>query len=127
MVYNSFSQPVAPFWLTFGISSAITGGNANIHDNFIDDQVQKACGSGCWIGYGIEAWGNGTVVTNNTIQGHWVNGVSIGPSTNLQVFKNTICGPEMSEHGFVLNQDNTKWAGESITDNTTSTSLQCPK
>jgi Right handed beta helix region len=127
--YNSISEPVTPFWVTFGISAAITGGNANIHDNFIDDQVEKTCGSGCWIGYGIEAWGTGTVATNNTIQGHWGNGVAIGPSTNLQVVKNAICGPEMSEpgNGFVVNQDNTKWPGEAIANNTTSTSLQCPK
>jgi hypothetical protein len=127
--FNSISQPVTPFWDTFGISTAITGGNANIHDNFIDDQVQKGCGSECWIGYGIEAWGNGTVVTNNTIQGHWGNGIAVGPSSNLQVFKNKICGPEMNEpgNGFVINQLNTKWVGESFTNNTTSPALVCPQ
>jgi hypothetical protein len=127
--FNSISQPVTPFWATFGISTAITGGNANVHDNFIDDQVEKTCGSGCWIGYGIEAWGNSTVVTNNTIQGHWGNGVAIGPSTNLKVLTNAICGPEMSEsgNGFVVNEDNTRWVGEAITNDKTSALVQCPK
>jgi Right handed beta helix region len=128
VAYNTISQPITPFWLTYGISAAITGGNANVHDNLIDDQVEKTCGSGCWIGYGIEAWGNGTVITNNTIQGHWGNGVAIGPSTNLQVIKNKICGPEMGEPGggFVDNQDNTRWPGEVMANNATSTALTCP-
>ena len=125
--YNSFSQPVVPFFATFGISAAITGGNATIHDNFIDDQVDKTCGSGCWIGYGVEAWGAGTVVTRNTIQGHWGNGVAIGPSSNLQVTNNKICGLEMSQsgNGFVVNQDNTRWTGEVMAPNVTSSALVC--
>ncbi len=125
--YNTYSAPVVPFWVTFGISAAISGGNAYIHNNLIDDQVQKACGSTCWIGYGVEAWGVGTVVTNNTIQGHWGNGVAIGPSTNLKVMNNLICGPEMSQtgNGYVVNQQSTKWAGELISANKTSPSLVC--
>ncbi len=126
---NTYTAPLVPFWLTFGISAAISGGNANIHDNLIDDQVQQACGTGCWIGYGVEAWGPGTLVTNNTIQGHWGNGVAIGPSSNLHVLTNKICGPEMGKpgNGFVVNQQNTKWAGELISGNTTSTAMTCPK
>ena len=125
--YNSYTQPIAPFWTTFGISAAITGGGANIHDNFVDDQVQQACGSGCWIGYGIEAWGAGTIVTGNIIQGHWGNGVAVGPSSNLHVTNNKICGPEMAEsgNGFVDNQDNTTWPGEVLKPNTTSSALTC--
>ena len=122
--FNSFSQPVTPYWITFGISSAIYGGGANIHDNFIDDQI---CTSGCWVGYGIEAWGNGTIVTNNTIQGHWINGVAIGPSTNVQVIKNKVCGTQMSQgNQYVVNQDNTRWGGEVIANNITSSAMQCP-
>ena len=81
--YNQITQPLYPFWLTFGISNAITGGGSTIHDNLLDDQVKEACGAGCYVGYGIETWGNGSTVANNTIQGHWGNGVAIGPSTNL--------------------------------------------
>jgi hypothetical protein len=89
--------------------------------------VQKTCGSGCWIGYGVEAWGAGTVVTRNTIQGHWGNGVAIGPSSNLQVTNNKICGLEMSQsgNGFVVNQDNTRWTGEVMAPNVTSSALVC--
>ena len=125
--YNSFSQPLSPFWDTFGISAAITGGNASVHDNFIDDQVQQSCGSGCWIGYGIEAFGKGTVITRNTIQGHWGNGVAVGPSTSLQVVNNKICGPEMAESGneFVGNELGTQWSGEVLAPNTTSSALTC--
>jgi Right handed beta helix region len=125
--YNTYSAPVAPFWATFGISAAITNGNAYIHDNLIDDQVQQACGSGCWIGYGVEAWGPGTLVTNNTIQGHWGNGVAIGPSSNLNVVNNKLCGPEMSKNGnsYVVNQQNTKWIGEVIASNSTTPAMVC--
>ena len=125
--YNSFSVPVTPYWDTFGISAAITGGNAYVHDNLVDDQVEKACGDECWIGYGIEAWGVGTVISGNTIQGHWGNGVAIGPSSNLHVTNNKICGLEMSQPGnsFVANQDNTNWPGEVVTPNTTSAALTC--
>jgi hypothetical protein len=127
--YNTYTTPLVPFWNTFGISAAISGGNAYIHDNLIDDQVQQACGATCWIGYGVEAWGVGTLVTNNTIQGHWGNGVAIGPSTNLHVVTNKICGPEMSKtgNGYVVNQQNTKWGGELISANTSSTAMVCPK
>jgi hypothetical protein len=125
--HNTFTQPITPYWITFGISAAITGGNANIHDNMIDDQTQKQCGAKCWIGYGVEAWGVGTVVKNNTIQGHWGNGVAIGPSTNLQVVGNKICGPDMAlpGNGYVVNQRNTKWAGELVASNATSTGVKC--
>ena len=124
---NTYSQPIAPYWLTFAISAAITGGNAYIHNNLIDDQIQQACGSGCWVGYGVEAWGVGTVVTGNTIQGHWGNGVAIGPSSGVKVTNNKICGPEMAEpgNGFVDNQQNTVWPGEVTSPNTTSTALTC--
>jgi Right handed beta helix region len=125
--YNTYSAPLSPFWATFGISAAIMSSNANIHDNLIDDQVKQTCGNGCWTGYGIEAWGVGTLVTNNTIQGHWGDGVAIGPSSNLHVVNNKICGQEMSSNGngYVVNQQNTRWSGELISGNTTSSALVC--
>jgi hypothetical protein len=129
LAYNQISKPVYPWWLTFGISIAITGVDAAVHDNLLDDQVQKACGSACWIGYGIEAWGNDTIVKDNTIQGHWGNGVAIGPSKNLRVIDNKICGPEMSEPGdaYVTNQQNTQWSGEVIEGNADSKATTCAK
>jgi hypothetical protein len=127
--YNEITQPLYPFWVTFGISNAITGGGSNIHDNLVDDQVPEACGANCYVGYGIETWGNGSTVVNNTIQGYWGNGVAIGPSSNLHVTGNHICGPEMAKppSGYVVNQQNTKWRGEVIANNTTSTSTVCAK
>lgn len=129
IAYNTISQPIYPFWATFGISDAINTGSSNVHDNLVDDQVPQACGSGCYISYGIEAFGNGTVIANNTVQGYWGNGVAIGPSTNLHVTGNHICGPEMSKPGneYITHQLVPHWSGEVISNNTTSASTVCGK
>jgi hypothetical protein len=123
--FNTYSQPLAPFWDTFGISVAITGGNAIVHDNQINADNPIDCTGLCRAAYGIEAWGIGTTVTNNVIQGHWLNGVAIGPSQNLTVANNKVCGPEMQNTGYVINQRGVQWSGESITSNVLSTQLTC--
>ncbi len=127
--YNNLSKPLAPWKLTFGISAAIGGGsNANIHDNMVDDQVESVCGSGCWVGIGIEAWGNSTKVVNNTVRGYWATGVAVGASSNLLVEDNALCGPDMANNDmYISNENGYSHSGEVFKSNTESTSTSCSR
>lgn len=124
VAYNNMSKPLAPWKLTFGISAAIGGSNTTIHDNIVDDQVQSVCGVGCWVGIGIEAWGNATKVIDNTVRGYWGAGIAVGGSTNLLVEDNAICGPDMG-NTFVSNENPYAHPGEVFTNNQTSTATYC--
>jgi hypothetical protein len=124
VAYNNISKPLAPWKLTFGISAALEGTNTTIHDNIVDDQLASVCGAGCWVGIGIEAWGNSTKVINNTVRGYWGNGVAVGESSNLLVENNVLCGPEMS---FVSNENPYVHLGEVFANNITSAATYCSK
>ena len=126
VAYNNISKPLSPWMLTFGISAAIGGGSGlTIHNNFVDDQLPAVC-SGCWVGIGIEAWGNNTQVLNNTVRGYWATGVAVGLSTNVLVEKNAICGPEMAINNMYISNENPySHVGEVFQSNTTSTATTC--
>jgi hypothetical protein len=126
VAYNNISKPLSPWKLTYGISAALGGTNTAIHNNMVDDQVESVCGSGCWVGIGIEAWGNGTQVMNNTVRGYWITGVAVGASSNLLVEDNALCGPDMEKNNFYISNENGySHSGEVFKNNTTSTSLTC--
>ncbi len=126
VAYNNISKPLAPWKLTFGISAALGGTNTTIHDNIVDDQLPSVCGAGCWVGIGIEAWGNATKVMNNTVRGYWEAGIAVGASTNLLVENNVICGPDMGGI-FVSNENPYAHPGEVFANNKTSTATYCSK
>jgi hypothetical protein len=126
VAYNSLSAPLSPWKLTYGISAATGGSGLDIHNNMVDDQVESVCGPGCWVGIGIEAWGNSTKVLNNTVRGYWITGVAVGASSNLLVEGNAICGPDMANNNFYISNENGySHSGEVFKNNTTSTATNC--
>ncbi len=122
VAYNNVSKPLLPWRESFGISAAMVGSNAIVHDNIVDDQLNCA-GSGCFVGIALEAWGNSTQVYNNTLRGYWGWGVAVGTSTNARVQNNTICGPVMR---FVINEPHPVTSAL-FSSNTTSTALYCSR
>lgn len=122
VAYNNVSKPLTPWRNSFGISAAMVGSNAIVHDNIVDDQL-NCVGSGCWVGIALEAWGNSTQVYNNTLRGYWGWGVAVGASTNVRVHDNVICGPDMR---FVIDEPHPV-SGEVFSNNRTSTALYCSR
>jgi Right handed beta helix region len=122
VAYNNVSKPLTPWRGSFGISAAMVGVNATVHDNIVDDQL-PCLGSGCWVGIALEAWGNSTQVFNNTLRGYWGWGVAVGTSTNVKVNNNVICGPKMV---FVIDEPHPV-SGEVFSSNTTSKALYCSR
>jgi Pectate lyase superfamily protein len=90
MTGNKFTNFLNPFWDSFGISFAASTCSAVIKNNTLI-AMPTATTFGRY-GYGIEAWGTGTQVMNNSIQGNWNLGVAIGWSANLTVTGNYLCG-----------------------------------
>jgi hypothetical protein len=131
VAYNKVSEPLNGWALTYGLSiaaSSDSGTGITVHDNLVnaDTPVGAACkGSGCYYPYGIEAWGTGTQVYNNTIEGLWGHGVSIGAASNLSITKNTICGPNMAKNNSFVDFEYGSEPGTIIQDNTTSANMTC--
>ncbi len=131
VAYNKVSEPLNAWALTFGLSiaaSSNSGAGIIVHDNLInaDTPVGADCrGSGCYYPYGIEAWGTGTQVYNNSIEGLWGNGVAIGAASNLSVINNTICGPNMAQNNTFVDFEYGSEPGTVIQGNNTSASMTC--
>jgi hypothetical protein len=131
VAYNKVSQPLNAWALTFGLSIAATsnsGTGISVHDNLVnaDTPLGASCaGSGCYYPYGVEAWGAGTQVYNNTIEGLWNHGVAIGAASNLSVTKNYICGPSLAQNNTFVDFEYGSEPGTVIQGNTTSASMTC--
>jgi len=131
VAYNTLKEPLNGWALTYGLSiaaSSDSGTGIIVHDNLIDADtpVGADCrGSGCYYPYGIEAWGTGTKVYNNTVEGLWGHGVSIGSATNLSVTDNTICGPNMQADNSFVDYEYGSEPGTVIQGNTTTAALTC--
>lgn len=131
IAYNKVSSPLNAWALTYGLSIAATsnsGTGIKVHDNIINGNtpVGADCrGSGCYYPYGIEAWGTGTQVYNNTIEGLWMHGVAIGAAQNLSVTNNTICGPNMAADNTFVDFEYGSEPGTVITGNNDSASMTC--
>jgi hypothetical protein len=128
---NTVSEPLNAWALTFGLSIAATsqsGTGISVHDNLVngDTPVGAGCtGSGCYYPYGIEAWGTGTQIYNNTIEGLWNHGVAIGDASGLSVTGNTICGPNMAANNTFVDFEYGSEPNTTISGNTTSSSMTC--
>jgi hypothetical protein len=131
IAYNKISEPLNAWALTFGISMAATsqsGTGVIVHDNLVngDTPAGAGChGSGCYYPYGIEAWGTGTKIYNNTIEGLWNHGVAIGVASDLSVTSNNICGPNMAANNTFVDFEYGSEPGTVINGNKTSSAMTC--
>jgi polygalacturonase len=86
---NTFSDFLQPFWNTYGLSIVPDGGTNTIIRNNV---LVGSPTSSIRYGYGIEASGHGTSVTDNRIQGLFSAGIAVGTSDNIVVTNNYLCG-----------------------------------
>ncbi len=110
---NTFSDFLEPFWNTYGLSIVPDGGtNTIIRGNVLVGSPTTVIR----YGYGIEASGHGTSVTNNRIQGLFSAGIAIGASDNIAVTNNYLCGSPGTMQ--ILVESGTQPPGVVVTPNT---------
>lgn len=132
VAFNSFSLPLNPYFPSFGFS--LTAGlNMIFHDN-VSNSNSATTGP-----YGVEIAGISTQAYNNTVEGQWAAGFSIGNTTAISITNNNICGPSMNanpssgstpsvgnSNGFISWQGSAGAGPNSFTGNTTSSASTCP-
>jgi hypothetical protein len=119
---NIVSNPLNPFWLTYGISAAAstnTGKGIIVQNNTViaNTPLDKLKAKGNYYPYGIEAWGNNTVVRNNRVIGLWGIGIGIGSAHDMLVENNLICG-KVTTYGKSINQYYGPQPGTRLLENT---------
>jgi hypothetical protein len=125
---NIVSNPLNPFWLTYGISAAAstnTGKGIIVQNNTViaNTPLDKSIAKGNYYPYGIEAWGNNTVVRNNRVIGLWGIGIGIGAAHDMLVENNLICG-KVTTYGKSINQYYGPQPGTRLLENTVA--RNCP-
>jgi Chitobiase/beta-hexosaminidase C-terminal domain len=125
--YNSYENPLNPFFGTMGISSACCNTGATEPGTIDSNNVLIANNpsvAGNYIAYTIEFWGNGAQANNNLIQGYWANGIVWGlGGGDWEILNNNICGPYMNGgQGSYIADEESDPDVPTITGNVTSTS-----
>ncbi len=105
---NMISNPLNPFWLTYGMSVAATTKTGNgivVQNNTVvaNTPLDLSVNPKNYYPYGIEVWGTNTVVRNNRVIGLWGIGIGIGAAHNMVVEKNLICG-KVTGYGKSINE-----------------------
>lgn len=105
---NTVSDPLNPYWLTYGISVAATtktGKGIIVQNNTVvaNTPLDLSVNRGNYYPYGIEVWGTNTLVRNNRVIGLWGIGIGIGAARNMMVERNLICGI-VTSYGKSINQ-----------------------
>jgi hypothetical protein len=123
---NVVSNPLNPFWLTYGMSVAAstnTGRGIIVQNNTViaNTPLDKSINKGNYYPYGIEVWGTNTVVRDNRVIGLWGIGIGIGAALDMLVEKNLICGL-VTTYGKSINQyygpqPGTQLVGNNVTRN----------
>lgn len=93
--YNSFTNPLDPYWWTYPISlanPAPSGGSvAIIRYNYIVSALPKYGMNGP-NGYGIEAGSANLQIYGNTVAGPWGTGITYDGAPNSTIHDNFLCG-----------------------------------
>jgi Pectate lyase superfamily protein/Ricin-type beta-trefoil lectin domain-like len=93
--YNSFTQPLKPYWWTYPISlanPAPTGGSgAIVRYNYIVSALPDYGMSGP-TGYGIEGMSAYLQIYGNTLAGPWQIGITYDGAPNSTIHDNFLCG-----------------------------------
>jgi hypothetical protein len=93
--YNSFTNPLDPYWWTYPISLANPapsgGSGAIIRYNYIVSALPKYGMNGP-NGYGIEAGSANLQIYGNTLAGPWGTGITYDGAPNSSIHDNFLCG-----------------------------------
>ena len=105
---NIVSDPLNPYWLTYGISvaaSTTTGNGIIVQNNTVIANIplDTSVNAANYYPYGLEVWGTNTMVRNNRVIGLWGIGIGIGFAHNMMVENNLICG-KVTSYGKSINQ-----------------------
>ena len=105
---NIVSDPLNPYWLTYGMSVAATtktGKGIIVQNNTVIANIplDTSVNPGNYYPYGIEVWGTNTIVRNNRVIGLWGIGIGIGAARNMVVEKNLVCG-KVASYGKSIHQ-----------------------
>ena len=105
---NMVTNPLNPYWLTYGISVAAdstTGNGIIVRNNTVvaNTPLDLSVAPKNYYPYGLEVWGTNTQVTNNHVIGLWGIGIGIGSARNMNVDSNLICG-KVTSYGKSINQ-----------------------
>jgi Pectate lyase superfamily protein len=125
---NVVSSPLNPYWLTYGMSIAATtntGKGIIVQNNTViaDTPLDLSINPKNYYPYGIEVWGNNTIVRNNHVIGLWGIGIGIGGALNMVLEKNLICG-KVTSYGKSINQYYGPQPGTHMVENVVSS--ECP-
>jgi hypothetical protein len=93
--YNSFTNPLDPYWWTYPISLAnpapYGGSGAIIRYNYLVSALPKYGMNGP-NGYGIEAGSASLQIYGNTVAGPWGTGITYDGAPNSAIHNNFLCG-----------------------------------
>jgi hypothetical protein len=125
---NVVTDPLNPYWLTYGISVAAdttTGHGIIVRNNTVvaNTPLDLSIAPKNYYPYGLEVWGTNTVVSNNHVIGLWGIGIGIGSARNMLVEGNLICG-KVTTYGKSINQYYGPQAGTRLSGNVISP--DCP-
>ena len=106
---NSVTDPLNPYWLTYGMSvmsnpgeagrSTVVENNTVVANMPLDLSVKK------WnyYPYGIEVAGTNAIVAHNRVIGLWGTGIGVGPARNIHLQNNLVCG-KVTSYGKSIDQ-----------------------
>jgi Pectate lyase superfamily protein len=125
---NTVSDPLNPYWLTYGMSVAAstkTGKGIIVQNNTVlaNTPLDLSLNPHNYYPYGLEVWGTNTIVRNNRVMGLWGIGIGIGAARNIVVERNLICG-KVTTYGKSINQYYGEQHGTRLVDNVIVS--QCP-
>jgi hypothetical protein len=118
---NKVSDPLNPYWLTYGMSVAATtktGKGIIVRNNTViaNTPLDLAINPHNYYPYGMEVWGTNTAVKNNRVIGLWGIGIGIGAAHNMIVENNLICG-KVTSYGKSITQYYGPQQGTHMADN----------
>lgn len=88
--YNSEHDPFVPFYGSFAISAANgTSGATNSTYNMLIANISGGTG---YIAMADELWGNGSISSNNWMEGFWANGIEYNFLGNFTIQNDFFCG-----------------------------------
>src|SRR6185312_13089828 len=93
--YNSFTNPLDPYWWTYPISLANPapsgGSGAIVRYNYLVSALPKYGMNGP-NGYGIESGSSNMQIYGNTVVGPWGTGITFDGAPNSSIHDNWLCG-----------------------------------